>query len=49
MEAELIAFYPQFAGCFKDKGFGVAMDYFDKRDSWKKYLFEKYLKIPFYL
>ncbi len=45
IEIDIIGFYPQFKGCIKEKGFNFAMDYFDKRDEWKKFFYSKYLKI----
>jgi hypothetical protein len=45
IETDIIVFYPQFKGSLKEKGFGMAMDYFDKRDGWREYFYSKYLKI----
>jgi hypothetical protein len=45
VESDIIVFYPQFKNSIKEKGFSIAMDYFDKRDEWKNYFFTKYLKI----
>ena len=45
IETDIVVFYPQFKGSLKEKGFGFAMDYFDKRDGWRDYFCLKYLKI----
>ena len=45
IESNITVYYPQFKNSLKEKGFSLAMDYFDKRDGWKEHLFEKYLKI----
>lgn len=45
VETDIIVFYPQFKNSIKEKGFSMAMDYFDKRDEWKEYFYSKYLKI----
>ena len=45
IESNITVYYPQFKNTLKEKGFNLAMDYFDKRDEWKEYLFVKYLKI----
>jgi putative nucleotidyltransferase with HDIG domain len=45
IESNIIVYYPQFKNSIKEKGFSMAMDYFDKRDDWKKYFYSKYLKI----
>ena len=45
IESNITVYYPQFKNTLKEKGFNLAMDYFDKRDGWKEYLFVKYLKI----
>jgi hypothetical protein len=44
IETDIIAYYPQFKGYLKDRGFGMAMDYFEKRDGWRDYFYSKYLK-----
>lgn len=44
MESDIVVFYPQFKDSLKEKGFGLAMDYFDKRDTWNEYFCSKYLK-----
>ena len=45
IETDIVVFYPQFKGSLKEKGFGFAMDYFEKRDEWREYFYSKYLKI----
>jgi hypothetical protein len=45
IESNITVYYPQFKNSLKEKGFNLAMDYFDKRDDWKKHLFSKYLKL----
>ena len=45
IEKDIIVYYPQFKNSIKEKGFSIAMDYFEKRDNWKEYFFTKYLKI----
>jgi hypothetical protein len=45
IESNINVYYPQFKNSLKEKGFGLAMDYFDKRDGWREYFFVKYLKI----
>ena len=45
IETDIVVFYPQFKGSIKEKGFTLAMDYFDKRDGWREYFYSKYLKI----
>jgi len=45
IESDIVVFYPQFKGSLKKKGFGLAMDYFDKRDEWKNYFYTKYFKV----
>ena len=45
IESDITIYYPQFKNSLKDRGFSLAMDYFDKRDDWTKYLFSKYLKL----
>ena len=45
MESDIVIFYPQFKGSIKEKGFSMAMDYFDKRDGWINYFYTKYLKV----
>jgi len=45
IETDIVVFYPQFKGTLKEKGFGFAMDYFEKRDEWREYFYSKYLKI----
>ena len=44
IESNITVYYPQFKNSLKEKGFSLAMDYFDKRDGWKEYFFLKYLK-----
>lgn len=44
IETDIVVFYPQFKRSIKDKGFNLAMEYFDKRDEWKTFFFTKYLK-----
>jgi putative nucleotidyltransferase with HDIG domain len=44
IENSVIVFYPQFQKTITDKGFTIAMDYFDKRDEWIVYFYSKYLK-----
>ena len=45
IESDIVVFYPQFKGSIKEKGFTIAMDYFDKKDDWINYFYTKYLKI----
>ena len=45
IESDIIVYYPQFKNSLKGKGLELAIDYFDKRDEWKTYVFYKYLKI----
>jgi hypothetical protein len=45
IESDIVMYYPQFLNSIKEKGFTIAMDYFEKRDGWKDYFFTKYLKI----
>ena len=45
IESNIVVYYPQFRNSLKDRGFSIAMDYFDKRDDWKKYFYSKYLKL----
>jgi hypothetical protein len=45
IESNITVYYPQFKNSIKDRGFSLAMDYFDKRDGWKEYFLAKYLKI----
>lgn len=45
IESDITVYYPQFKNSLKNRGFNLAMDYFEKRDDWKKYLFSKYLKL----
>ena len=44
VESDIVVFYPQFKGSIKEKGFSMAMDYFDKRDDWINHFYAKYLK-----
>ena len=44
IETDITVYYPQFKNSLKEKGFSIAIDYFDKRDEWKEYFFSKYLK-----
>lgn len=45
IEIDIVVFYPLFKGSLKEKGFSLAMDYFEKRDRWREYFYSKYLKI----
>jgi hypothetical protein len=45
IESNITTHYPQFKNSLKEKGFNLAMDYFDKRDGWKEYFFVKYLAV----
>jgi len=45
IESDITVYYPQFKKSICDKGFGMAMDYFEKRDGWVDYFFNKYLKV----
>lgn len=45
VESNITVYYPQLKNSLKEKGFNLAMDYFNKKDEWTKYLFAKYLKI----
>lgn len=45
IEINVVTFYPQFLNSLKDKGFSLAMDYFDKKDDLINYFYSKYFKI----
>ena len=45
IETDIVLYYPQFKDSIREKGFNMAMDYFEKRDNWCEYFYSKYLKI----
>lgn len=45
IESEIIVFYPQFKNSIIDKGFSIAMDYFENRDEWKTHFLNKYFNV----
>ena len=45
IENDIVIYYPQFKNSIQNKGFSIAIDYFEKRNDWKEYFFTKYLKI----
>lgn len=45
IEADIIVYYPQFKNSISNKGFNVAILYFEKRDEWKEHFFKKNFNI----
>lgn len=45
IESSITTYYPQYRNTIKGIGFGIAMDYFEKRDGWIDNFYRKYLKL----
>ncbi len=45
IESSITTYYPQFKNTIRDRGFNMAMEYFEKQDGWIDNFYHKYLKL----